>query len=68
MTLHRVPPRPVHIGGFAADLDGADLLKIRFGGTEVVRRISVRVRGVGWSTIPGAVRPSASVEIRICPC
>lgn len=42
-------------GPLEANLDGVDLRYVRFGTTEVVRRILVAVRDPAWGTIPGHV-------------
>jgi hypothetical protein len=41
-------------GPLTAVLSGLDLLDIRFGETEVIRRLGVRVRDKTWGTVPAA--------------
>lgn len=51
-------PRPpvaresLHAGAVSAELDGADLRYVRFGGLEVLRRLYLAVRDHNWDTVP----------------
>ena len=54
-------PRELKAGPVTVLFDGADLRRVRVGGTEVVRRIYTAVRDVNWDTVLPA-RSGLSVE------
>ncbi|HEY1276222.1 MAG TPA: hypothetical protein VGF25_15005 [Thermoleophilaceae bacterium] len=49
-------------GPLTARLDGVDLVEVRVGRTEVVRRVGVRVRDPDWETVRPAVHDAAVRE------
>jgi hypothetical protein len=54
--------RRLAAGPLTATLSGLDLLDVRFGDTEIIRRLAVRVRDEGWRTIPGSPEEVTATE------
>jgi hypothetical protein len=47
-----VERREVRAGPLTAELEGADLRYVRYGGVEVVRRVYAAIRDQNWGTVP----------------
>jgi hypothetical protein len=48
-------PIPLRAGPLSAEIEGADLVSFRSGGTEIASRILVTVRDERWGTVPSRV-------------
>jgi D-apionolactonase len=46
----------ISVGALSAEVEGADLVSVRWGAAEIASRIQVTVRDGGWGTVPAAVR------------
>jgi hypothetical protein len=54
-------PETLRVGDLAFELDGADLVDLRWGGLDLASRIQVSVRDPSWGTVPPSLR-SRTVE------
>lgn len=50
-----VSPRRIAFGGFELSVDGADLRRLRWGGSDLLDSVYVSVRDRDWDTIPAEV-------------